>query len=119
MTYKYEVPEGRKVIIPRSHWDKYYAKRGRKLVTHTEAYVTEDRVIFHHVISPLGLFVFLLILPIVFILGVIEGGVREATDTILDVLLQKKRGMFATDDCWNKGSAASTWNKTMEMINTV
>lgn len=22
MTYKYEIPEGRKVIIPRSHWNK-------------------------------------------------------------------------------------------------
>ena len=119
MTYKYEVPKGRKVIIPSNHWDKYYAKRGRMLVTHTEAYVTEDRVIFHHVTSPLGKFVFSLILPIVFILGTVEGGVREATGTMLDIFLQKKRGKFTSDVCWNNDSGASTWNKTMEMINTL
>lgn len=119
MTYKYEVPKGRKVIIPTSHWNKYYASRGRKVVTHTEAYVTEDRVVFHHLISPLGKVMILLILPLVFIFGVLEAGVRETVDAILDVFLQKKRGKFSSDVCWNNGSGASTWNKTMEMINTL
>lgn len=94
MTYKYEVPEGRKVIIPRRHWNKYYASRGQILMTDTEAYITEDKVVFHHVISPLGKFVLLLMLPIVFILGVLEEGVRETTNSIIDVFLEKKRGKF-------------------------
>lgn len=119
MTYKYEIPEGRKVIIPSRHWNKYYANRGRKLVTHTEAYVTENRVVFHHLISPLGKFIFLLILPFVFIFGVLSDGVRETVDAVLDVFLQKKRGAFTSDDCWNNDSSSSTWNKTMEMINTL
>lgn len=119
MTYKYEVPEGRKVIIPRSHWNKYFAKRGQVLVTHTEAYITEDKVVFHHLTSPLGKFVCLLMLPIVFILGVLEVGVRETADDILDVFLPKSRGAFTSDICWNSARGAFTWNKTMEMINTL
>ena len=118
MTYKYEVPEGRKVIIPASHWNKYYAKRGSVLLTHTEAYITEDMVVFHHVISPLGKFVLLLMLPIVFIFGVIDSGVKETVEAILDIFLQKKRGSFSSDDVWIKGDD-KIWNKTMEMINTV
>ena len=119
MTYKYEVPKGRKVIIPSRHWNKYYASRGRMLVTHTEAYVAEDMVVFHHLISPLGKFVFLLILPLVFIYGVLLHGVRETIDSVLDVFLQKKRGAFSSDKCWNSNDRASSWNKTMEMINTL
>lgn len=119
MTYSYEVPEGRKVIIPASHWNKYYAKRGSVLLTHTEAYITEDKVVFHHLISPLGKFVCLLLLPLIFISGELWGvGVRETTDAILDIFLQKKRGSFSSDDVWIKGDD-KIWNKTMEMINTV
>lgn len=119
MTYKYEVPKGRKVIIPSRHWDKYYAKRGRMLVTHTEAYVTEDRVVFHHLITPLGKFLFFLLLPLVFIYGVLCDGFIETMNSALDVFLQKKRGTFTSDVCWNNSSGESTWNKTMEMINTL
>lgn len=118
MTYKYEVPEGRKVIIPRSHWNKYFANEGWILVTHTEAYITENRVIFHHLISPLGKLVILLTLPLVLMYGVLQVGVRETADTILDVFLQKKRGKFISDVWWNDSCDATTWNKTMEMIDT-
>lgn len=119
MTYKYEVPEGRKVIIPRSHWNKYYAYPRKSLVKHTEAYITENSVVFHHVVSPLGKLVFLLILPVVFIFGVCVAGVRETVDIILDVFLQKKRGAFTSDDCWNNRDSKASWDKTMEMIDTL
>lgn len=119
MKYEYEVPEGKKVIIPRGRWNKVFGKRGRAIVTRTEAYVTDDRIIFHHVISPMGKIVFTLLLPIFFVIGTLQWGVKETVNAILDVYLEKKRGKFSSDIVWNNDQSADVWNKTMKMLDTI
>ena len=119
MKYEYKVPEGKKVIIPRRRWNKFFGKRGRVIVTRTEAYVTNERIIFHHVISPTGKIVFTLLLPIFFVIGVLQSGVKEAATAVMDVYLEKKRGKFGSDIVWNNDWNAADWNETMKIINTI
>ena len=119
MKYEYEVPEGKKVVISRGRWNKFFGKRGRSIVTLTEAYVTNDRIIFHHVISPMGKIVFTLLLPIFFVIGTLQWGVKETVNAILDVYLEKKRGKFSSDILFNNDQSEVAWNKTMKMLDTI
>lgn len=119
MEYEYKIPDGKKVIIPCGHWNKYYRKCGKRIVTHTEAYITEERIVFHHVISPVGKMVFTLILPIIFVIGTLQGGVKETVTSILDVYRVKKRGKFISDIIWNNERGATEWKKAMKMIEAI
>lgn len=119
MKYEYEVPEGKKVIIPRGRWNEVFGKRGRAIVTRTEAYVTDERIIFHHVISPMGKMVFTLLLPIFFVIGTLQWGVKETVNAILDVYLEKWRGSFSSDIIWNNVQGEAEWVKVMEMVDAI
>lgn len=114
-TYKYQQPEGRKLIVSESDWRKLFGtKRGRKYLCHTEAYITENATKFHHVISPLGKLVLTLLSPLLYVYLVLCGGIASANVDLIKLFFQKRYGSFCSDGITKRSKHWGRWQEYLK-----
>ena len=112
--YVYKQPKGKKYIISVRKWNKSFAKRGRWPFIRVEAYVSENEAKVQYLVSPIGKFTIILLIPLLILIGMIEVGLKETLTVVYRQLFQKRTGSFSSDMVyrWQEES----WSKLMKLI---
>jgi hypothetical protein len=114
--YIYKRPEGALYKVSIRKWNKsFVVNRGRWPFILAEVYLSENKATVHYVPSKIGLLLFTLLAPFIYITGLFIEGHKGAVDAIKDVYFCKSRGAFTTDKIYK---SSRYWYKLLSIINT-
>lgn len=112
--YEYKRPDGELHIISSSKWRKHFNTGGRSFTTCVEVYVNPDVIHVQYVPSKIGMTLFTLFLPFIFLLSLLDAGVKETVYEIKRQFTWRESGAFSSDIIWRRNS--ESWGKVMKLI---
>ena len=113
--YVYKRPKGKLYKVSIRKWNKVFNNRGTWPFVIAEVYLDGETASVQFVIGKVGYMLLILLLPILFVQGVLAVGVSETVDDIKSALFQRKYGSFSSDMLYKQRHKLH-WNKLMEMI---
>lgn len=115
MSYVYKRPDGELYKISARKWNKagFSGKISRFTVAHV--YLRDSSASIEFMPSRLGILLFILLLPITYIISVLRCGMPETHREIKRALFVKKYGSFGTTFIYKK-SACSIWEGLLALL---